>query len=111
MSQPVRPLSLQPGRDQVYGGGETFGECLNRFMREKGVSQNQLSRGSTLDVSYISRLVNLPCDPLNLRLSDGYHVQIPSRDTVFKLAIGLDLDVLDTDDLLRAAGYVGLIRG
>lgn len=104
-------MRLQPLRDQVYGGGETFGECLNRFMREKGVSQNQLARGSTLDVSYISRLVNLPCDPLNRRLDDGYHVQVPSRDTVVKLAIGMGLDVFDTDELLRAAGYVGLIRG
>lgn len=109
MSQPVRALP-RPASKELYGAGESFGECLNRFLRQSQLSQNALSRGSLLDVSYISRLVNLPCDPLNRRPDDSYRVQSPSRDTVFKLAIAMRLDVFETDELLRAAGYVGLIR-
>lgn len=110
MSEPARGKTREPTSDQLYGAGETFGACLNRFLYRSGLSLNALARQSFLDISYVSRLVNLPCDPLNRRPDDPYGVRWPGRDAVIRLAIAMQLNMLDTDELLQAAGYVTLVH-
>ena len=89
---------------------ETFTDCLNRQVRARGFSLAQLARRSWLDISYVSRLVNLHCDPLNPRLADRAEKRQPSRDTVIRLGLALQLSIEDMDELLLAAGYAPLVR-
>jgi hypothetical protein len=88
----------------------SFTACLNRNLRQSGLSLTQLARRSWLDISYVSRLVNLPCDPLNPRLDDPREKRQPSRDAVIRLGIALQLSMEDIDELLLAAGYAPLVR-
>ena len=89
---------------------ESFSECLSRYVRRSGLSLSQLARRSWLDVSYVSRLVHLPCDPLNPRLDDGGERRQPSRDTVIRLGLAMQLSMEEMDELLLAAGYAPLVR-
>lgn len=88
----------------------SFTTCLNRHLRASGMSLTQLARRSWLDISYVSRLVNLPCDPLNPRVDDSTQQRHPSRDAVIRLGLGLQLPIEDLDELLLAAGYAPLVR-
>ena len=106
----ARPSADQIQVDEAAQFGEpSFTLCLNRFLRRSGLSLTQLSRRSWLDISYVSRLVNLECDPLNARLGEGRGRQ-PSRDTVIRLGIALQLPMEELDELLLAAGYAPLVR-
>ncbi len=58
----------------------------------------------------MSRLVHLPCDPLNPRLGDRADKRHPSRDTVIRLGLAMQLSMEEMDELLLAAGYAPLIR-
>ena len=87
---------------------DSFSATLRRFMESAGVSMTKLAGRSALDISYVSRLVNLSYDPLNPRV--GERPRQPSRDTVIRLAWALHLSLEDTDELLLAAGYAPLIR-
>jgi transcriptional regulator with XRE-family HTH domain len=91
--------------------GETFGALLRRLrvertmigpawpgtwsgrVVERMLSQNELGRRSDVDVALVNRLE-----------SDKHPGQV-RRETVEKLADGLDLSPLDRDRLLIAAGY------
>ena len=90
-------------------GDPSFTTCLNRFLRRSGLSLTQLSRRSWLDISYVSRLVNLECDPLNPRMGEG-RGRHPSRDTIIRLGIALQLPMEELDELLLSAGYAPLVR-
>lgn len=89
---------------------ESFTTCLNRQWRRSGLSLTQLARRSWLDISYVSRLVHLPCDPLNRRLGEHAETRHPSRDTVIRLGLAMQLSMEDLDELLLAAGYAPLVR-
>ena len=89
---------------------ESFSGCLNRYLRRSDLSLSQLARRSWLDVSYVSRLVHLPCDPLNPRLEDGGERRQPSRDTVIRLGLAMQLSMEEMDELLLVAGYAPLVR-
>lgn len=67
-------------------------------------------RRSWLDISYVFRLVHLPCHPLNPRLDDAGDKRRPSRDTVIRLGLPMQLPMEDMDELLIAARYVWLVR-
>jgi hypothetical protein len=92
------------------GGDESFTDCLNRHLRRSGLSLSALARRSWLDISYISRLVNLPCDPLNPRTADHADRRHPSRDTVIRIGLAMQLSIEEMDELLLAAGYAPLVR-
>ncbi|MCC7368854.1 MAG: helix-turn-helix transcriptional regulator [Chloroflexi bacterium] len=98
-------------RDDAGGpADESFSGCLTRHLRQSGLSLSQLARRSWLDVSYVSRLVHLPCDPLNpRRVADGQRRQ-PSRDTVIRLGLAMQLSMEEMDELLLSAGYAPLVR-
>lgn len=88
----------------------SFTTCLNGHLRRSGLSLSELARRSWLDIGYVSRLVNLPCDPLNPRLGDNSEKRRPSRDTVIRLGLGMRLSMEDMDELILAAGYAPLVR-
>lgn len=69
-----------------------------------------LARATWLDISYVSRLVNLPLDPLNRRSDEAGVTRLPSRDTVIRLGLGLRLTMADMDELLLLAGYAPLVK-
>ena len=104
---------VQPEEEEGWGestGDETFSECLRRLMRQSGLGVQQLSRLSWVDISYVSRLVNMRLDPLNERAGERMRYRQPSRDTILRLGIGMQLPVEDVDTLLLAAGYAPLVR-
>ena len=110
MSIPSDPETwTRERRDEAGGVDESFTACLNRHIRRSGLSLSQLARRSWLDISYVSRLVNLECDPLNPRRGEGRGRQ-PSRDTVIRLGIALQLPMEELDELLLSAGYAPLVR-
>jgi len=97
----------------AVGPDETFSQCLYRLMRQTGTSQAQLANRSWLDRAYVNRLVNTVFDPLNPRVNaprkDGRSRQ-PSRDTVIRLGLAMQLAMEDMEELLLAAGYAPLVR-
>lgn len=111
MRNPRAPVteSREP-RGEASGGDESFTACLNRHVRRSGLSLSQLARRSWLDISYVSRLVNLRCDPLNPRLGDPSDHRRPSRDAVIRLGLAMQLPLESLDELLMAAGYAPLVR-
>lgn len=88
----------------------SFTACLNRQLRHSGLSLSALARRSWLDISYVSRLVHLPSDPLNPRLNDQREKRRPSRDAVIRLGLAMQLALEEMDELLLAAGYAPLVR-
>ena len=114
----TRPIAAKPRKLQsqsercggIEGRDESFTACLNRNLRASGLSLSALGRRSWLDISYVSRLVNLPCDPLNVRLGDSSDRRHPSRDTVIRLGLAMQLSMERMDELLLSAGYAPLVR-
>ncbi|MDE3075289.1 MAG: hypothetical protein KGJ86_07660 [Chloroflexota bacterium] len=89
---------------------ETFTQCLRRIMRAHDMNMSQLARQSWLDVGYVSRLVNLNCDPRNPLYRQPCETRNPSRDTVIRLGLGLQLPMEEMEELLLSAGYAPLVR-
>jgi hypothetical protein len=102
------PVGVQGGSSGPVD--ESFSACLNRYLHRSGLSLSRLARRSWLDISYVSRLVHLPCDPLNPRLDDSGERRQPSRDTVIRLGLAMQLSMDEMDELLLAAGYAPLVR-
>ena len=100
----------RPPIDDVGSGEETFTACLNRHIGRSGLSLSQVARRSWLDISYVSRLVHLKCDPLNPRLGETSDHRRPSRDAVIRLGLAMQLPLESLDELLLAAGYAPLVR-
>jgi hypothetical protein len=95
---------------EAGGVDESFTACLNRHIRRSGLWLSQLARRSWLDISYVSRLVNLRSDPLNPRLGDPSDRRRPSRDAVIRLGLAMQLPLESLDELLLTAGYAPLVR-
>lgn len=110
MAWPPRSVAERQDDSSAVTGEEPFTTCLNRHLRHSGLSLSALARRSWLDVSYVSRLVNLPSDPLNPRLGDRADRRNPSRDTVIRLGLAMQLSMEEMDQLLLAAGYAPLVR-
>lgn len=73
-------------------------EDLLRFARlERGPPFHQLSERSRVDVAYLYRL-------------EGGQASRPGRNVAIRIAIGLGFALEATDELLRAAGHLSLVR-
>ena len=110
MQRAVHDNTARSTSASVDAGDESFTACLNRHLRRSELSLTALARRSWLDISYVSRLVHLPCDPLNPRYGDRGEKRRPSRDTVIRLGLAMQLPIEDLDELLLAAGYAPLVR-
>jgi len=87
---------------------ETFSACLNRHIRRSGLSLSQLARRSWLDISYVSRLVHLKCDPLTLASVNRATIAVTSRDAVIRLGFGdaVAAGVLGRAPLAASTGWL-----
>ena len=110
MERVVHDNSVDHQSASVDAGDESFTACLDHHLRRSELSLTALARRSWLDISYVSRLAHLPCDPLNPRYGDRGEKRRPSRDTVIRLGLAMQLPIEDVDELLLAAGYAPLVR-
>jgi hypothetical protein len=70
MQPAVHDNTAQSMSPSVDAEDESFTACLNRQLRRSELSLTALTHRSSLDISYVSRLVDLPCDPLHPRYRD-----------------------------------------
>ncbi len=73
-----------------------FGQLLARHFNRSALSYGQLADAVHRDIGYIHRLIN------------GVQSR-PSPNTIIRLALALKLSVIQTDELLMAAGYAPLV--
>lgn len=97
-------------RAHKYLDEPSFAECLNRQMRDAGISLRELARRSWLDIGYVSRLVNMEADLLNPRYGEQRPKHQPSRDAVIRLGLAMNLPIEEMDELLLTAGFAPLVR-
>lgn len=107
---PPEPPAARSGCAHQYLDEPSFAECLNRQMRDSGVSLRELARRSWLDIGYVSRLVNMEADPLNPRCGEQRPKHQPSRDAVIRLGLAMNLPIEEMDELLLTAGFAPLVR-
>jgi transcriptional regulator with XRE-family HTH domain len=74
---------------QTFDG---FGKVLKRFREVRRVSQSKLAERAGFDHSYVSRLES--------------GARTPTRDAVEQLSRALELDRVQQDELLAAAGFL-----
>lgn len=70
----------------------SFGVTLKRFRESRRVSQSKLAQRAGFDHSYVSRLES--------------GARTPTRDAVEQLAQALELEQVNRDELLAAAGFL-----
>ena len=107
---PSEPASAASHRAHRYLDEPSFAECLNRQMRDSGIGLRELARRSWLDIGYVSRLVNMEADLLNLRYGEQRPKHQPSRDAVIRLGLAMNLPIEEMDELLLTAGFAPLVR-
>lgn len=71
---------------------EGFGKVLKGFRENRRVSQSKLAERAGFDHSYVSRLES--------------GARTPTRDAVEQLSQALELDRIQQDELLAAAGFL-----
>jgi transcriptional regulator with XRE-family HTH domain len=71
-------------------------EWLRRLRAEYGLSYQQLSERSCVDVAYLHRI-------------ETGKAHRPSRDILIRIALGLGLEIETADSLVRAGGHVPLL--
>lgn len=71
---------------------EPFSSTLLRLVDKKGKKDTEVYRKANIDRKLFSKI----------RSEEGYH---PSKRTAIALAIALELNLIETEDLLRRAGY------
>jgi transcriptional regulator with XRE-family HTH domain len=90
---------VTPVREGATRRGEVAFKDLLRLARlEQGLSFHQLAERSQVDVAYLHRL------------EDGQAAH-PGRNVAIRIAIGLGLDLDDTEELLLASRHVPLRQG
>ncbi len=77
---------------QQQESGSSFGGALKSLRETRRVSQSKLARKAGFDHSYVSRLES--------------GARTPTRDAVEHLALALELDGIEHDELLVSAGYL-----
>ncbi|MDQ4100180.1 MAG: helix-turn-helix transcriptional regulator [Chloroflexota bacterium] len=80
------------GRVMYQQAFDGFGKVLKRFREVRRVSQSKLAERAGFDHSYVSRLES--------------GARTPTRDAVEQLSRALDLDRVQQDELLAAAGFL-----
>ena len=92
----ARPFPAMPATgalDEVIGSlDEPFSRTLLRLIEAKGRTQVDVYRRANIDRRHFSRMRN----------SETY---TPSKKTILALAVALELDMAETADLLKRAGY------
>lgn len=70
----------------------SFSQTLLKFIDKSGLSDSQVYRKAGIDRRHFSKI----------RTNTGYK---PNKNTVVSLALALELDIDETNDLLASAGY------
>ena len=79
-------------KDVIRDLGETFHEMLFRKISERGLPDAEVYKKANLDRKLFSKI----------RSNPAYH---PRKKTVLALAVALQLDLEETEELLTKAGY------
>ncbi|WP_029319812.1 macro domain-containing protein [Butyrivibrio sp. AE3004] len=85
----VPPKSLEETLKGIYK--ESFGEHLQRLINKKGLKASEVYAAANMSKQYFSKLLN---DKVK-----------PSKEKMLALAVGLRLNMDETVDFLRLAGY------
>lgn len=72
---------------------ETFSEMLIKLIRKKGVSESYIYHKANIDRKHFSKIRN----------NKDY---FPKKSTVLSFAIALELNITETEELLKSAGYI-----
>jgi transcriptional regulator with XRE-family HTH domain len=89
LAEPSAPRSLE---DVVNHVGASFTEMLLRFIDERGKTDPEVYKRANIDRKLFSKI----------RSNKNYR---PSKNTALALAVALELNLDQTADLLRRAGY------
>ena len=81
-----------------------LGTTLREFVNNSPKTIEQIAADAGVERNYIWRLIAQEADWLERPLQGGKVMQ-PSRDVMICLAIALELNRHDTDELLLTAGY------
>lgn len=93
--QTVSPdvLSEMPLQDIIATQKETFQDKLFETIKDKNLDEVEIYKRGNISRQLFSKI----------RSEKDYH---PTKNTVFALAIGMELTIDETSELLDAAGYV-----
>ena len=78
--------------DIIENVGESFSEMMMRLLIDKDLKNSEVYHNANISRKVFSKIMTNP----------DYH---PKKNTVLSLAIGMKLNLDETKDLLRAAGY------
>lgn len=90
-SKPNAYNPIEKGFEKNYVEDESFNECLRRFISEKNMVESDVYKGANITKQAFNKIYN-----------EG---SIPKKNNVLALALGLKLNVYETEELLNKAGY------